>query len=308
MILSSIFGKTKPINFILLLVYMLLVFGITVLVGVRDFQKDVPFTSYLLCILIAGLSVFVLEFICKRNNLALNNNYAIYLFITIICAFPAFFLYPKIAVASWFILLAVRKMINLKSQVGVKRKIFDAALWLGIAILCFNWSIMVVIPLYAAIAIYAGNDFKNLLIPFISFSTILILTYTGFLWFDLLDEFKSMFAFKIHVLKEDYTRLYLYIPTIGLTFLTIASVLTFFFKAKTKTTSVKNSLLIVLLTLFAAILAVGIGDKIEGASYMLLGFPLAVLAGTFIEQVNKNWVKELLLWFFLIVPFINLVL
>ncbi|XLS29285.1 DUF6427 family protein [Flavobacteriaceae bacterium M23B6Z8] len=308
MILSSIFGKTKPINFILLLVYMLLVFAITVVAGARDFISTVSVPGYILCILIVGLSLFVLEFVCKRNNLSLNNNYVIFLFVTLICAFPAFFLYPKITVASWFVLLAVRKMINLKSQLGVKRKIFDAALWLGIAVLCYNWAILTLIPLYVAIAIYAGKDFKNLFIPIIALGTVLLLTYTGFLWFDLLEEFKLFLAFKMQISKEDYMRLYIYIPSIALTLLTIAAVLTFFFKAKSKTTSVKNSLLIVLLVLFAVILAVGIGPKFEGASYMLLAFPLAVLAGNFLEKLHKKWMRELILWFFLLLPFMNLML
>ncbi|WP_340201044.1 DUF6427 family protein [Ascidiimonas sp. W6] len=308
MILSSIFGKTKPINFILLTTYLLLVLGVVVFLGLRSFETTVPFTHYALAFSLTTISIFVIEFICKKNNLALNNNYVIYFFCMLIAVFPALFIYPQIAIASWFILLAVRKMITLKSQIGIKRKIFDAAFWIAIAALCYNWSIMVSIPLYVAIAIYAGNDIKNLIIPIIAFSTVLILTYTGFLWFDQQAEFKSLLSFEMVLSKEEYTRSYLLLPSIFLGLLIIASVLTYFLKVKLKTTSVKNSLLLVLLTLVVLIVGIGFGTKLEGASYALLGFPLSIFAGNYVEQLSKKWMKEAILWIFLLLPFINLLL
>ncbi len=308
MILSSIFSKTKPINFVLLFTYLLLTFLITNFSGLRTFEVKGSLVNYFIIMGLLAMTVFLAEFICKRNSLSSNNNYVIYIFITLLSIFPAIFFYPKIVVAIFFVLLALRKIITLKSQIDVKRKIFDAALWLGVAVLFYNWILLLLIPLYVAIAIYAGNSFRNLLIPFIALSTVLVLSYTTFLLLDLQEQFNALLSFKIFIKQEFFTTAYLWIPTALFIILTIIAALTYFFSVKTKTTSVKNSLLLVLLSLFAAIIAILLGAKLEGASYALLVFPLAVFTGNYLEQLTKKRFREALLWIFCLLPFLNLLL
>lgn len=308
MILSSIFSKTKPINFVLLFSYLLLIFLITTFSGLRTFAAKGSLANYFIIMGLLAMIVFLVEFICKRNNLSANNNFVIYVFITLLSIFPAIFFYPKLVVAIFFVLLALRKIITLKSQIGVKRKIFDAALWIGVAILCYNWILFLLIPLFVAIAIYAGNSFRNLLIPFVAISTVFILSYTTFLLLDMQEQFKALLSFQVFIKQEYFTMAYLWVPTALFMILTIISVLTFFFSLKTKTTSVKNSLLIVLLTLCASILAIVLGNKLEGASYTLLIFPLAIFTGNYLEQLTKKRFREGLLWVFCLLPFLNLLL
>jgi hypothetical protein len=307
MILSSIFGKTKPINFVLLIIYLLLVFVVTAFSGLRVFNGSHSIESHALVLTTICMAVFWVEFISKRNNLSSNNNFVIFNFITLMALCPALFFYPKVAVAVWFIILAIRKMITLKSQIGIKRKIFDAALWIGVATLCYNWSLLMLIPLYVAIAIYAGKSFKNLLIPFIALGTVFILCYTAFLLFDQQAQFEVLLSFNIHLQNRFLTESYFWIPTSVFTLLILAAISIFFVKIKSKTTSVKNSLLIVLLALFAVLIAVVLGHKLEGASYTLLVFPMAVYAGNYVEAISKKWIRETILWIFLLLPFINLV-
>lgn len=308
MILSSIFGKTKPINFILLSAYLLLVSSVATFWGADHSGNTKGFSSYLIALFIIIISMFVCEFVCKRNNLSLNNNYVIYSFVTLTATFPVIFSYPKIALAGWFILLSIRKIITLKSQIGVKRKIFDASFWIAMAVLFYNGAVLMFIPLYVGVAIYAGNSFKNLLIPFVALTTVFILAITLLVTLDAQEQFYELFSFKIYLQFDQYNKAALWLPLALTIFLILIAIYTFIAQAKSKTTSVKNSLLLMLITLFSVLVGLIFGNKSAGAAYALIGFPLAVFTGNYLELLSKKWILEVLLWIFLMLPLLNLLL
>src|SRR5690606_34814998 len=86
-------------------------------------------------------SVFLTNFICKKNGLTKDNTYAMLLFALVLTLFPNVFTNIKVIFANVFILLAIRRIISLKSYHNIKVKLFDASLLICVATIFYEWSV-----------------------------------------------------------------------------------------------------------------------------------------------------------------------
>jgi len=74
--------------------------------------------------------------------------------------------------SSFFILLALRRIVSLHSLKDSKEKIFDASLWIFVAALFHFWSILFIVLVFMAIIAHVSNDYRNWVLPFIAFFTV----------------------------------------------------------------------------------------------------------------------------------------
>ncbi|NAS31640.1 hypothetical protein GTQ40_11705 [Flavobacteriaceae bacterium R38] len=305
--ISSIFGKTKPINFVFVFAYILLYFVIFVF----NADKELDTAFFLNTIISLGVlvfSVFLVDFISKKNSLSQNNSYVILLFGLLISMFPQIFLDNKSVLANCFILFGARKCLSLKSQVDIKKKIFDASFWIGIAALFYNWSILGLILVFVAIVLYASKDFKNWLIPFVALFTILIFVVTYLILTDNFQYFNELFNFRIPFRILDFRSANYLVPFIFVMSMGFISLSTFFIKIKSKKSKTQASvfLMTILLIISFAILLLS-GNK-GGAEFIFIGFPLAVIVTNYLELITRKWLKEAILLLFIIFPIISLML
>ena len=141
--ITSVFKKSTPLNFILVVILMLVFFLI------YQFQ-DLTWTNSVgsilkkagLCIILLA-SVFIANFIVKKNGLSKDSSYTILFYFLFLLFFPSVLNNLNIIAANFFILLALRRLISLQSLKASKEKIFDASLWIFIAALFHFWSISV---------------------------------------------------------------------------------------------------------------------------------------------------------------------
>jgi hypothetical protein len=83
-------------------------------------------------------SVFITNFISKKNGLSKDSAYTVF-FILLIVFFPSVLDNVNLVVANFFILLAFRRLISLQSLKASKEKIFDASFWIIVAALFQFW-------------------------------------------------------------------------------------------------------------------------------------------------------------------------
>jgi Family of unknown function (DUF6427) len=306
--ISSIFGKTKPINFILLAIYVSLYFIITQYQAFHkeDFFLNLILNSWMLAVLI--FTVFLVDFIAKKNNLSKNNAYITLLFVLFLSAFPELFVVKNAILAHIFVLLSVRKLLSLKTPSLVKQKIFDASFWICIAALFYSWAILYSILIYAAIVRYTAKNYKNWLIPFIAAAAVLILRYTYFLWFEQPTDFFKIIPFEIpqHPITYSYTH-----DVLSLIFLVLISSLAMIShriytrKKRTQQQSVFSLMLIAWLLGINATLFLGDEEK---TTLIFMLFPTSVMVAQYLERIKKKWVKETFFWIFLLIPMVFLAL
>jgi hypothetical protein len=180
--ITSVFKKSTPLNYSLV-VFLILVFFLMyqfqdlswVQSAVLIFQK-----SGLLAVLLG--SVFITNFIVKKNGLSKDSSYTIFFYFLFLIFFPSVLNNQDLIIANFFILLALRRLISLQSLKASKEKIFDASLWIFIASLFHFWSILFIVLVFISIIFHVSRDYRNWILPFIA----LFITAVLFLLFSLL--------------------------------------------------------------------------------------------------------------------------
>ncbi|WP_339652803.1 DUF6427 family protein [uncultured Maribacter sp.] len=174
--ISSIFEKTKPINFIIVLVFLFLFYW-----SVQFYLLDYTFTDIeivpsIVVLTILLFSVFVVDFVVKRNKLTGSNSYAILFFTLLFVVFPETLRDSNAVFTSFFLLLAMRRLLSIKSLKNIKLKIFDAGLWICISSVFYEWAILYLVLVFAAIYIYDPKNIRNWLVLLsVGFSFFMIL-------------------------------------------------------------------------------------------------------------------------------------
>ena len=162
--ISSIFGKTKPINFIILMVFLFLFYGS---VQFYFFDQDISnlnLGSTLLIIITLLFSLFIVDFIIKRNKLTGTNAFGILYFTLLFVVFPETLKDGDAIFSNFFLLLAIRRLLSIKSLKDIKFKIFDAGLWICVSSIFNEWSILYILLVFAAIYIYEPKNIRNWLV------------------------------------------------------------------------------------------------------------------------------------------------
>ena len=162
--ISSIFEKTKPINFIIVLVFLFLFYW-SVQFHLLDYTfTDIEIVPSIVVLTILLFSVFVVDFVVKRNKLTGTNSFAILFFTMLFVVFPETLGDSNAVFTSFFLLLAMRRLLSIKSLKNIKLKIFDSGLWICISSIFYEWSILYLLLVFAAIYIYDPKNIRNWLV------------------------------------------------------------------------------------------------------------------------------------------------
>ncbi|WP_396627738.1 hypothetical protein [Maribacter aquivivus] len=109
-------------------------------------------------------SVFIVDFVVKRNKLTSTNSFAILFFTLLFVVFPETLGDNNAIFTSFFLLLAMRRLLSIKSLKNIKLKIFDASLWICISSVFYEWALLYLLLVFAAIYIYEPKNIRNWLV------------------------------------------------------------------------------------------------------------------------------------------------
>ena len=294
--IASVFSKTRPFNYLVIGILSLVFF---VLKTISTASADATWVYYAeelgLFLLVLG-SVFLTNFIALKNGLTKGNNYALLLFFVFLLFFSSMFQNKNIIISNFLLLLALRRLISLKSLLSTKEKIFDASFWILLAALFHFWSIFYIVLVFIAIILHVSKDYRNWIIPFIA---LLAVTILFFLANSLLDNSlmstllsKTYISFDFYYFDNVYQRIALAVFTSISLFVFVLHVFDIPNKALNMQSSHKT-------ILFSFILGVGIyvlsANKNNGSLAFCFA-PLAIIGANFIEKIENNWVKEIVVY------------
>ena len=294
--LTSFFGKSKPVNFIIVSVIIILVWFYWSLTTLEQITSGSFFKMHTALLFVILFTVFLLNFIIRKNNLTGINTFSVFSFGCFILLFPELFFQSKVIFANLFLLFAFRRIMSLNSGLNVEKKILDASIWITIASLFYFWCIVFFIVLFVSVFQLRSKNYKLILIPFVGVSAIIIiitalkLVFTNsFLWYLEVDTSLSLDF-------QNYASRPLIIPVLFLCLLliwTLTHKLIKFSEIRLKDKS--NSYLLILILIISAITILIVPNK-NGAELMYIMAPLAILTSNFIEKSTLFWVKEMFLW------------
>lgn len=306
--ITSIFKKSKPINFIIVFFITLLAF----LIGRLKLVFE-PITARLIFNLIAlflfcYLSVLFVSFIVSKHNLTKKTNYEILLFSLFLLAITQTTGNTNILLSNFFVLLSFRRIISLRSLISPEKKLFDAAFWIAIATLFYFWAILFFILILAALLLYTDNKVKHWLIPFLGFVTVFIIAISISVVIN--DNFFEVFK-SLPVVSYDFNKYntpqFLIAITMLLSF-GIWSSLFYVKSIKSKKKAFRPSFKIVFLAVIISFAIVVLAPNKNGSEFLFMFAPLAIIIANYIETIQEKWFRELFLMTLITVPFVLLFL
>ncbi|WP_299114812.1 DUF6427 family protein [uncultured Winogradskyella sp.] len=304
--ITSIFSKSKPINFIIVVVFVILIFVISsVDVLFNEFNET---SKAFIRLIVVLFLIFLLDFIISKNNLAKKNSYAIMTFGLLFGMFPEALKHSNFLFANLFILFALRRLISLHSNLHIKKKLFDAGFWIMLATLFYFWAILFFALVIVALIYHSQNDVKNTIIPFVGVATVIVLllvyntiVYNTFIRPSNLERFASL----------DYTpynskALILKFTVLFASFIWI--VIYFFRTLPDKNKKLRPSYFLIAWASIIAVLVGIIAPVKNGSEFLFLFAPFSIIMANYIEVVSERWFKEVFITLLIITPIISLLL
>lgn len=304
--ISIIFGKTKPINYIIVLSFLFIFYW---LVHFSLFDRiDAP-DQLIGHVLILGLlffSIFIVNFIVKRNKITGTNSFPLLFYVLLTVIFPETLTDANAVFCSFFLLLAFRRLVSIRSLKNIKLKIFDATLWILVATIFYDWAVLFLLLVFAAIYFYQPKLRNNWLVPLtaafaflmIGESVLILAGKTGF-W-----EQHYQFKFSPSMVYFSYwghsTKLICY--TLGTFF---AGIVAFVKLGKGSVGQMVTIKLIALSFVLGIVLNVlKLSDNVY--PIMITFFPAVVFFTRYIESVRRANIKEIILIASIVLPFLVL--
>jgi hypothetical protein len=293
--ITSIFKKSTPLNFSLVVILILSFFFI------YQFQ-DKSWTSATISIfekigilIVLVGTVFLTNFISIKNGLSKDSGYTVFFCFLLLVFFPSIFNDDKVIIANFFVLLALRRLFSLQSLKASKEKIFDASLWIFVASLFHFWSILFLAIVFISITFHVAKDYRNWILPILAFFcvAIAVLFFSLLLDFDVLPYLYSgvKIDFSIDYFTNSYQNAALSIyATVALFFL-VSTLVTLSNKPLVLHASYKK--IIVAFFIGIAVFLVS-ADKSNDLLLFTIA-PLSIMATSHIEMSQPSLKEELVL-------------
>jgi len=290
--ITTIFSKSRPFNYILVTGLLIICFFLYHLQQNQwmDSALMIAEKAGLLALLIASL--FISNFVTKRNSLSKDNTYPFLFFFAFLILFPTTLGNVNLIISNFFILLALRRLISLQSLLTPKEKIFDASLWIFIAAIFHFWSILYIILVFTSIILHVSRDYRNWILPYIALFTAASIFLLASLIFDktLIDYIMAGTALNFNF--DYFTNKF---QNIALSIYVAIAVLFLFsqiISLPNKPLNLQASYKKIIISFFIGIIIFIISPDKNNSILIYTFMPMAVMATSFFEGVQVKWMRE----------------
>jgi hypothetical protein len=293
--ITSLFKKSTPINFSLVVI-LILSFFLTYQFQDLSWTKSISLVVQKFGILLVLLaSIFLTNFISKKNGMSKDSSYTIFFYFLLLLFFPSLLDDLNLVFANLFILLALRKLLSLQSLKLSNEKIFDASLWIFVAALFHFWCILYLVLVFISIIFHVSRDYRNWILPFIAFFTVGTIYALSSILFDIsaLEYINSSVktSFVINYFTNNYQNGALSIyATVALFF-----VISMFATLSNRLSITHPSFKIIIASFFIGIAVFVVSSNKSNDLLVFTIAPLAIMATNHIEIPQLKLKKEMVL-------------
>jgi hypothetical protein len=306
--ITNVFSKSRPINYILITTLLVLCFLLF------QFQTNFKTISAYevakktgLLLLLVG-SLWITNFITKRNGLSKDNSYTFLLFFVFLILFPKTLSNTTLIISNTFILLALRRLISIQSLKTPKEKIFDASLLIFMASLFHFWCVLFIILVYISIIFHVSRDYRNWIIPFIAFFAVIVASVLFALVFNpsLIREFinRIIVDFDLKYIETIFQNIALAIYIVT-AFLALGSMLLIL---KKKQLNMQASYKKVIYAFIIGLVVFFISDNKDNSFLVFTFVPVSVMLTNYLETIEKYWIKESILGIIILASLVTYIL
>ena len=303
--ITSIFSKSKPINYIIVMVVLVIAFALHFFYEV----KDGNYTIISFIALSIGLFyVFITDFVISKNDLTKRNSYGIMLLALFFVIFPEVFGNINIMVANLLVLFALRRLFSLHTKRDLTKKFFDAVFWIAVSALFYTWAVLYLFVVFIALGYYWQNEGKYIAVSLFGVVTVFILLVLYNIVFK--DQYLSQtnFDFSYGFDFLDYNSLSEIIKFTVVLALYLWSLIFYLKNTSEKNKTLKPIHTLIILASFIAIIIAVLAPVKNGNEIVFFMLPFSIIVANYIETIDKLWFKEMLVVLLILVPIINLLL
>jgi len=303
--IASVFSKSKPINFVIVVVFMVLF--LLAAFFLNDVGGENTASDWLINAALLVFSLFLLDFINSKNNLTNKNSYGILFFGLFVSMFPELIENTDYLWSNLFIIFAFRRLISLQTRKHLKKKLFDAAFWITFAAIFNPWACLFFLLVIAAMFAYSGNDIKTIVVPILGIGCVFLLKVCfNIIWYDayVVDSDFSLGVPSLNGITNKARFWLIIIPFLGLIIWSFVRVVLSINDRNTQTKpSYGQVALAVILGLTVSLLSMDQG--MAAVIYSLL--PAALITALSLEMIEKKRLLTAIITVFAILPLISLV-
>jgi len=305
---TNFFNTSKPIHFVIIGIFTFIVFVISDFGSIDD---DIGFALVLNELgkyAVVLSSIFVLDFLVNKNKLSKKNGYEILIYSLLLAVLPITMQISNVLLANFFILLALRRIISLRSHLKVKKKLFDAAFWIAIASLFYFWAILFFALIIAALIFYAIGHFKNWIIPFIGVLTVTIIVIGWSIAFqDNIDVLPSLLDVA-NLNFADYNTVEIIYAITVIALLSVWALFFFVANLKQKPKAYRQSYILVIFAFLIGLAIVFVTPNKNGSELLFVFPAITIIISNYLETIQKRWLAELYIWLLILTPVLLLML
>ena len=293
--ISSVFGKTKPINYVLVLSFLFFLYWFVNAVRFGQPIDVDTLPGHLLQATCLLFSVLIINFVVQRNQLTRTHSYSLYIYSLFFLVFPAILLDGDAIYASFFLLLAMRRLISLKSLRNSKPKIFDGALWIVTASLFIDWALLFLVLVWLFVYFYEPENLRNWLIPLAAVIVVGIISWSFTVAIGNPEYLTEHYTFRLEAFLS-YWKDWGNSLKLGLFLLLVflSGLVAFLKLGKSGHGKIISMRLIALALVIAFAVVLVLGNE-RGGAVILLFFPAAVFISKYIETIKRQGIKEAVL-------------
>jgi len=303
--LANFFGKSNPVNFI---VVFLICLGFYIAnfftVNLVQFVDINVILNQLLTIILFLFLFLFYNFILIKNKLTLNNSYGLLFFALFFGFFPSVFLNVTTIFLNLLLLIFLRRVFSLRSNKDIYKKIFDCGFWLGILFLLDSTTVIFGMLIFLSVRMFQKLTVRTLLIPVVGFVTPVFCYFSYCLWEGDTSEFSNLFLWYSNYNFEVYTANKFLFSTL---FLGIGSLISIFIKTPKVfliSGDYRKYWILIIFNFFLAITVFFIQNTHQTNKILLLFFPASIIITNWLENIERVFVKNIFIIVLIATPVI----
>ncbi|MGB5820700.1 MAG: DUF6427 family protein [Saonia sp.] len=302
--ISSIFGKTKPINYIILLGFLFVFYWLVHFLLLEKSYNPEQLLLQMFILVVLLFSIFWVNFIIKRNKITGTNSFAILFYTLLIVVFPEVLTDNNGILCSFFLLLSTRRLLSIKSLKNIKYKIFDATLWVALASFFYDWALLYLFLIFVAIYFYEPKNIRNWLVPFAGIFTVFMMVTSILILSDNLNFLQQHYIFSLEYGADYFTdlgnsaKLITYILLVC-----IVGIIGFLRLGKAGLGRIITMRLIAI-SYFIGLVLTGLKSATDIFPVIVTFFPAVIFITNYVEAIKRPNIKEITLIASILLPFI----
>jgi hypothetical protein len=301
--LANFFGKSKPVNFIIIIVLFFMYYVLDFIV-VKNLEISLEdFSNFLLTFPLFLVLFFLFNFIISKNKLTRDNSYAFLLFVIGLGFLETIILEYSTVIVFLLLFLFFRRVYSLRTLKFVYQKLFDSGLWLGVLCIISPFYLLYSLLLYAAVFFFLKISFRTVLIPLLGFSTTLFLYFTYLFWIDDVTTFYQLFDAVFNIDFSFYQTSYYELFLITFAFFTVVSIVLKTGKILSVSNKFKRSWVLLLMHLVISIVFISLVEKKNGTELIAFLIPSTIIIANWVQLIQKKLVINIVLALFLLLSF-----